>query len=212
MGQGERVEGSREERHLLPAVHVEFSHQQPVLGDEPVDVRQAGCPVEMGQLPARVLFQLEVDLAAGRIEDRPFFLKRQVLRTEDLLADDQQGLLAHNLPVIGHTGQKHAHQPVPALFPGFRTLGKSRPVDGIALQDRAHRVNHGRRRIPRCSGHGLGEGADQLIQLLRRKPQGHLAEPEGNGPGIVRLAGLQIPQHFHGNLIPLVHPEIRAEA
>ena len=144
--QGKGIKGPREEGDLLPGMHVKFSHHQPVLGDKPVQVGKAGCPVKMSQLSAGIFLQLEKDLGAGRVEDRTFLGNMKQLRTKYLLSHHQQSFLPDNLPIVCHAGEKHSHQPLPAVFPCFRILLKPGPVHRIMLQHGTCRIND------RCGG------------------------------------------------------------
>ena len=209
MGKGEGIEGAREEGHFAAAVHLKRTVQNAVRSDEPVQIRQAGRPVVMRQTAAGILIQLEIHFPVHGVEDIQLFVPGQDLGAEHGLPQHQKGLLVHCLPVVRHAAHQDPEEPLPAVSSDLFLLFETSAVLRIVFEEGPHRVQ-------RHHGHLSGgicqhppEGADQLIQLLRREPQRHPAEPSGNGTGIIRLSRVQSPEHFHGDLVPLVHPEER---
>ena len=181
VGEGKGVEGAGEEGDLPGRLKGEGAVVQPPQGDEAVDVGQGCGPVEEGEpvLSGRFLNE-EQQLPVAQGKQPGLFLHVQLGGAEEKLADDQQGLLAHRLPVVGQTLEQQPQQLLAPGFIGGGVLGKALPVGGVVLEQHAHRVQR--------SGHsGVVGGAQQglepqhlLVQLAGVEVQGGLPQVLGD--------------------------------
>ena len=64
---------------------------------------QGSRPVVKAQLPALIFIEQEQKLFGAKGKQVVFIPLGHLLRAEYMLADDQHGLLAHLLPVVGQT-------------------------------------------------------------------------------------------------------------
>ena len=117
----------------------------------------------------------------------------------------------HLFAVVRHAPEQKSDQVLPPAGPGFFLFFKALRIPREILQNGTYGIQRHRRHVVRGTGLHGAEGGDQFVQLLRREPQGDLAEPPRNGTGIIRLARLQTAEHLHRDLVPLVHPEDRRD-
>ena len=126
VGQGEGVEGAGEEGDLSGRLEGEWAMVQPVQGDEPVDVGQGGGPIEEGQAAlVRRLQNEKQQLAVAQGEQAALLPQGQLPGLEQQLADDQQGLLPHRLPVVSQALEKQTQQLLPPVLKGGVGLGEA---------------------------------------------------------------------------------------
>ena len=99
---------------------------QPVQGDEPVDVGQGGGPIEEGQAAlVRRLQNEKQQLAVAQGKQAALLPQGQLPGLEQQLADDQQGLLPHRLPVVSQALEQQAQQLLPPVLKGGVGLGEA---------------------------------------------------------------------------------------
>ena len=144
---------------------------QPPHGDKAVDMGEGGGPVEEGQVVvARSLLHEKKQLAEAQGEQPPLFVHLQHGGFKQQLADDQQGLLMHLLPVMGQSLKQQAEQLLPAGLVDRLRFGEAFPVGGVVLKEHSNGVQ-------RAGNGGVAGGAEQPLE-----PQ-HL---------LVELIGVQV--------------------
>ena len=177
VGKCERIESAREESHLAADPALELSFQQPVLSDVAVETGQTCRPVEVREPVSPVLVHLEVDPARCRKEDVPLLQPGQVLRAEYGLPEHQERLLAHRFPVACHSLQQKSDEVLPPPGAHFAVLFEPLRIPRVVFQKGPDRIECDRSHVIGGTGlHGF-QGRDQLVQLLGREPQRHLAQP-----------------------------------
>ena len=206
VGQGKRVERAGEEGHLVPDAHGQAAVLHMVVGDEAADVAQRRGPVIQTKDGGLVFIQEEQQLLEAQAEQAVFLLLAQPGAGEQL-AQQLQSLLPHRDPVAGQPAQQAAQQPVGPAAVFLRRLGKLAGVYAVIFQNDGQRVQRTAHNALVGAGEGGPQVLDQLIQLLRRQPEGKLAQIPGNVLGEFVFAHFQALHQLHRDLVALVRGE-----
>ena len=207
VGQGEGVERAGEEGHGPGRAEVEPAVEQPLLGDEAVQLAQHEGPVVERQLPVGGLVMGGQQLPLRQQEGAALLVAAQLLRAEHMAAQHEHGLLAGGVVDAAQAAHQHTQQPLTAAAVGFVRLREAGAVDVVLLIDDAHRVQHGGgdAAVRRAEVHM--EVVQHLVQLRRGQPQGEAAQVVGDIFGELLLAQLQAAAQLHRHLVALVGGE-----
>ena len=207
VGQGEGVKRAGEEGHGPRWAEVEPAVEQPLLGEEAVQLAQHERPVVERQLPVGGLVVGGQQLPLRQQKGAALLVAAQLVRAEHVAAQHEHSLLAGGVVDAAQAAHQHTQQPLTAAAVGLVRLRETGAVDIVLLVDHAHRVQHGGGDAAVGGAEVHMEVVQHLIQLRRRQPQGEAAQVVGDIFGELLLAQLQPPAQLHRHLVALVGGE-----
>ena len=207
VAQGEGIEGTGEERHLVGRFKLEGAGLDTVGDDETVDVGEGGGGIEEGQFPLRLLADEEEDLFGGEGKEIRLILEGEDGGGEQPLTQDPQGLLPHGLPEGGKALEQQPRHPAPAFFQHRGTFPEPLAVDSVVFQHGTHGGQCGVHHPAVGGGEEREHLVQHLVQLPGSQPQGELSQVQRDVLGDLRLAGLQRLGELHGDLVAVIRGE-----